>query len=470
MITGTRARYSGGRVAAGRPQPLLLSPWKSSKPDVLSGAGLADKSVRPFRSEILVDLNMPAARTSKPAASKTRRRSQRLWWLLPAFVALLLVAAAVVIRPFWRLSSHFDEVTFRQPSRLYGRATRLYEGRNYPPELLTAGLADEGYREDRSTPELPAGRYRADARGGRGPPAQLPPAGRQPGRRAGRGRLSGSAHRRPAPRRQGDRLGDPRSPAPRLLLRPQPPGAPAGHPRRGLARPDRRHPRRRGRDLLPSRRGLAHRHRARHLGRPARQRGPPGGEHADPATGQEPLSHPGADADAQEPGDPPRRPARDALPEEEDPRGLPQRDLPGRRQRRLADRRRLRLARLLRQGRGPARPRRGGDARRDHPLAGQLLADHPSGPRPRAARLGAGPPRQAGSGVPSAHRPGAPASRSPWPPSRWCAGAPPISPTRRRSRRRGASASRTWRTAATSSSPPSTGPGRRRPRRRSRAG
>jgi len=108
---------------------------------------------------------MAATRSSKPAPSKIRRRPQRLWWLLPAFAALLLVAAAVVIRPFWRLSSHFDEVTFRQPSRLYGRATRLFEGRNFPPELLIAGLADEGYREDKASPSLPAGRWRRTRKG-----------------------------------------------------------------------------------------------------------------------------------------------------------------------------------------------------------------------------------------------------------------------------------------------------------------
>jgi penicillin-binding protein 1B len=105
---------------------------------------------------------MAAARKSQLAPSPSRRR---LWWILAAVAAVLLIAAVFVIRPFWRLSSHFDEVTFRQPSRLYGRATRLFEGRNFPPEMLIASLADEGYREDKTSPALPAGRYRRTEQG-----------------------------------------------------------------------------------------------------------------------------------------------------------------------------------------------------------------------------------------------------------------------------------------------------------------
>ncbi len=105
---------------------------------------------------------MAAARKSQLTLSPSRRR---LWWILAAVAAVLLIAAVFVIRPFWRLSSHFDEVTFRQPSRLYGRATRLFEGRNFPPEMLIASLADEGYREDKTSPALPAGRYRRTEQG-----------------------------------------------------------------------------------------------------------------------------------------------------------------------------------------------------------------------------------------------------------------------------------------------------------------
>ncbi|HEY0557183.1 MAG TPA: PBP1A family penicillin-binding protein [Thermoanaerobaculia bacterium] len=105
---------------------------------------------------------MAVARSSKLSSSKRR---WRLRWILAAVAAVLLIAAVFVILPFWRLSGHFDEVTFRQPSRLYGRATRLFEGRNFPPEMLIASLADEGYREDKTSKSLPAGRYRRTEQG-----------------------------------------------------------------------------------------------------------------------------------------------------------------------------------------------------------------------------------------------------------------------------------------------------------------
>jgi penicillin-binding protein 1B len=106
---------------------------------------------------------MATVRSSKPVPGKILRL--RWKWFLAAFLFLVLVAGIFLIRPFWRLSGQFDDVTFRQPSRLYARATRLFEGRNYPPELLVAGLADEGYREDKTSPTLPAGRYRRTGQG-----------------------------------------------------------------------------------------------------------------------------------------------------------------------------------------------------------------------------------------------------------------------------------------------------------------
>jgi penicillin-binding protein 1B len=105
---------------------------------------------------------MPAVRRKTARPPGTRRR--RVLILL-GIVFVLAVAAVFVIRPFWKLSGQFDEITFRQPSRLYGRATRLYEGRSYPPELLIANLKGEGYREDKASPEIPAGRYRRTKRG-----------------------------------------------------------------------------------------------------------------------------------------------------------------------------------------------------------------------------------------------------------------------------------------------------------------
>ena len=102
---------------------------------------------------------MPVVRSIKPVPAKPRPR-RRLRIILAVVAVLLVVVGIFVIRPFWSLSGQFDEITFRQPSRLYGRATRLTEGRNYPADLLIANLSGEGYREDESSSDLPAGRYR----------------------------------------------------------------------------------------------------------------------------------------------------------------------------------------------------------------------------------------------------------------------------------------------------------------------
>ncbi len=102
---------------------------------------------------------MPVVRSTKPVPAPPRPR-RRLRIILAVLAIVMVVVGIFIIRPFWRLSGQFDEITFRQPSRLYGRATRLTEGRNYPPELLIANLTGEGYREDETTPDLPAGRYR----------------------------------------------------------------------------------------------------------------------------------------------------------------------------------------------------------------------------------------------------------------------------------------------------------------------
>src|SRR5262245_23209605 len=102
---------------------------------------------------------MPVVRSTQPAPAPPRPR-RRLRIILAVVAVLLVVVGIFVIRPFWRLSGQFDEITFRQPSRLYARATRLTEGRNYPADLLIANLSGEGYREDETSSDLPAGRYR----------------------------------------------------------------------------------------------------------------------------------------------------------------------------------------------------------------------------------------------------------------------------------------------------------------------
>ncbi len=103
---------------------------------------------------------MAVVRSTKPVPAKPRLPRRRLRIILLVVAILLVVVGIFVIRPFWRLSGQFDEITFLQPSRLYGLATRLAEGRNYPPDLLVANLSGEGYREDETSPDLPAGRYR----------------------------------------------------------------------------------------------------------------------------------------------------------------------------------------------------------------------------------------------------------------------------------------------------------------------
>ncbi|HYU36201.1 MAG TPA: PBP1A family penicillin-binding protein [Thermoanaerobaculia bacterium] len=79
--------------------------------------------------------------------------------LLIALAVILVIVGVFVIRPFWRLSSQFDDLTFRQPSRLYGLSPVLAEGKSYPRERLIEDLRAEGYREDEGSASLPPGRY-----------------------------------------------------------------------------------------------------------------------------------------------------------------------------------------------------------------------------------------------------------------------------------------------------------------------
>jgi penicillin-binding protein 1B len=105
-----------------------------------------------------------AVRRSKTAPAKPPRRFRRRWVLLLT-LAVLVAVGIFVLRPFWRLSGQFDDITFRQPSRLYAQATRLHEGRSYPVDLLIEDLSGEGYREHEGSSPLPAGRYRRTGRG-----------------------------------------------------------------------------------------------------------------------------------------------------------------------------------------------------------------------------------------------------------------------------------------------------------------
>src|SRR5689334_11409190 len=106
---------------------------------------------------------MQPVRTRNIPPPPAPRRRSKLKWAIVALV--LLIVGAFVIRPFWQLTSQFDALTFRQPSRLYAKATRIAPGRSYPASLLISDLEAEGYREDTDTDPLPAGRYRKTGRG-----------------------------------------------------------------------------------------------------------------------------------------------------------------------------------------------------------------------------------------------------------------------------------------------------------------
>ena len=106
---------------------------------------------------------MQSVRTRNIPPPPAPRRRPRLKWAIAALV--VLAVGAFVIRPFWQLTSQFDDLTFRQPSRLYAKATRITPGRSYPVSVLISDLRAEGYREDTDTNPLPAGRYRKVGRG-----------------------------------------------------------------------------------------------------------------------------------------------------------------------------------------------------------------------------------------------------------------------------------------------------------------
>jgi penicillin-binding protein 1B len=106
-------------------------------------------------------------RKSRSPATTGRRR--KLLWIATGLAVALLVFGLFVIRPFWHLSSQFDDLTFRQPSRLYGRAPVLAQGKSFPPSLLLEELRAEGYREQDGGQDgsgsLPPGRYRETSKG-----------------------------------------------------------------------------------------------------------------------------------------------------------------------------------------------------------------------------------------------------------------------------------------------------------------
>jgi penicillin-binding protein 1B len=86
------------------------------------------------------------------------RRKRSLWWLL---ALLPIVVGLFLLRPYWKLSSTFEDLTFHQPSRLYAQPTILVVGQTFPEEHLITELEGENYREAADAQALPpVGRYR----------------------------------------------------------------------------------------------------------------------------------------------------------------------------------------------------------------------------------------------------------------------------------------------------------------------
>ena len=69
--------------------------------------------------------------------------------------ALLFLSGFGVAGYLWSLARQFPQAPFKQPSRLYGAATRLAPGEVLTPGELAAELMDTGYREAPGDPRLP---------------------------------------------------------------------------------------------------------------------------------------------------------------------------------------------------------------------------------------------------------------------------------------------------------------------------
>src|SRR6476620_3334842 len=99
---------------------------------------------------------MPLKRsTSGPPHPAFKRR---LLLVLAVLALLFVCGAALVIQPFWRLTSQFDDITYRQPSRLYARPKRLAAGERVDADRVVADLRAQGYRAGTGLPIAP-GRY-----------------------------------------------------------------------------------------------------------------------------------------------------------------------------------------------------------------------------------------------------------------------------------------------------------------------
>jgi len=111
-----------------------------------------------------VPTHIPMNRKQSTSGLRPGVRRRRLLLVGIPLAAFLALVAVLFLGPFWRLTSQFDELTYRQPSRLYARATLLFPGRPIGADRVTADLDREGYREDAGSGPLPTGRYRKSGR------------------------------------------------------------------------------------------------------------------------------------------------------------------------------------------------------------------------------------------------------------------------------------------------------------------
>jgi penicillin-binding protein 1B len=76
--------------------------------------------------------------------------------------ALLFLGGFGLAGYLWSLARQFPQAPFKQPSRLYGTATRLAPGEALSADEMVAELKDAGYREAQGDPRLPlpAGAFR----------------------------------------------------------------------------------------------------------------------------------------------------------------------------------------------------------------------------------------------------------------------------------------------------------------------
>ena len=224
----------------------------------------------------------------------------------------------------------FPRGPFRQPSRLYGRATVLAVDWPASAGEIAKELEEPGYREAAALGLLFRGSFRRDgsrlAVGLRAFPDR------------NRGSLLGVAACRPrTERRTRGPIAVDGQPA-QSSTSSRPPGQLCGEDNEErrpvtldelpeyvsqavLAAEDDA--------LLHPSRGLPHRHRPRPVDQPPGRRAAAGRQHDHPAARQERLPDEQADAGAQGQGGPDRHDGRAALRQGRDPGGLPQRDLPG---------------------------------------------------------------------------------------------------------------------------------------------